>query len=642
MKNICIFLFFLLLPARLLGQESYKQFLAEGKVWKYSYHAMNGNTYNKYLTVKGDTQIDTKSYKKIVDEETGSYECAMREEGSKVYCSQNGNEFLVYDFGLNVGDTFETSNVNATVVAVKDILVGGRSFRVLDVRDNDTNISNWWVEGIGGMNYLMNSIRVPGDNYTFLQCQLGEEVLFSQQDFLTLPDLFAQSESHHNMLNYGKSWVYDYHHFEEHEDEPTTETVYPARYTILGDTLIDNKSYYKMYREVDNKNTYYAAYREDGLKVFARFPLINEDIIVADFEYSGLYDPDGYGDNVSYSAVEEYVDYIEINGIKYRRHTYYEDNKENKLVIGVEGIGYTKYGLQYPSIYGPEPDCLCDYKVFTSCEMNGECIFTNEDFYKEAVAQEHEYIPFVEEGKVWYCGYNHPGVTFHATAEDPSAKGIDCIFTMQGDTVINGKTYKKVYCQFKEYYGDENQHYYCAVREENYRVYIVEEDATEEQQIYDFSDWGETIIFTHNDIKYGRDGGKRRVKFLPGQVEFTIARFRGEELNFSYGPSMWIVAVGAPYSSNPFSKDNLDLYYRDVEPKFGKYIDVRTCMKDGEYIYMDDWRTSHGSPITSIDDISPVDNSPIDFPLYDLQGRRLTSQPSKGVFIKDGKKVVIK
>ena len=91
-------------------------------------------------------------------------------------------------------------------------------------------------------------------------------------------------------------------------------------------------------------------------------------------------------------------------------------------------------------------------------------------------AQGDNYIPFVEEGKVWYCGYSHPDVTFHATAEDPSAKGIDCIFTMQGDTVINGKTYKKVYCQFKEYYGDEDLHYYCAVREEDYRVYIVEEE----------------------------------------------------------------------------------------------------------------------------------------------------------------------
>jgi hypothetical protein len=65
-------------------------------------------------------------------------------------------------------------------------------------------------------------------------------------------------------------------------------------------------------------------------------------------------------------------------------------------------------------------------------------------------------------------------------------------------------------------------------------------------------------------------------------------------------------------------------------------------MKDGEYIYMDDWITSHGRPITSIDDISPVDNSTIDSPLYDLQGRRLTSQPSKGVFIQSGKKVVVK
>ena len=120
------------------------------------------------------------------------------------------------------------------------------------------------------------------------------------------------------------------------------------------------------------------------------------------------------------------------------------------------------------------------------------------------------YISFVEEGKVWYCGYNHPGVTTPPTPESPFGKVIDCIFTMSGDTEIDGKTYKKVYCQFKEYYGDEEQHYYCAVREEDYRVYIVEEEATEEQLIYDFSHWGENVTLTYNDLKYGRDGGKRR------------------------------------------------------------------------------------------------------------------------------------
>ena len=51
-----------------------------------------------------------------------------------------------------------------------------------------------------------------------------------------------------------------------------------------------------------------------------------------------------------------------------------------------------------------------------------------------------EYIPFVEEGKVWYCGYNHPGVTTPPTPESPFGKVIDCIFTMSGDTEINGKT----------------------------------------------------------------------------------------------------------------------------------------------------------------------------------------------------------
>ena len=37
-----------------------------------------------------------------------------------------------------------------------------------------------------------------------------------------------------------------------------------------------------------------------------------------------------------------------------------------------------------------------------------------------------------------------------------------------------------------------------------------------------------------------------------------------------------------------------------------------------------------------------LNNTPISDTLYDLQGRRLTSQPSKGVYIQSGKKVVVK
>ena len=82
-----------------------------------------------------------------------------------------------------------------------------------------------------------------------------------------------------------------------------------------------------------------------------------------------------------------------------------------------------------------------------------------------------EYIPFVEEGKVWTCkdDWGIYGTLI----------GYDVFFTMSGDTEINGKTYKKVFLQFPDYFGDEEQHYYCAVREEGCRVFLVEPEAEE-------------------------------------------------------------------------------------------------------------------------------------------------------------------
>ena len=186
MKKGLIFLMFVFFSTQSFGQEIYKPFLEEGKIWSYNYHNFNGNTYNKSLIVKGDTLIGDKSYKRIVDLATNHFECLMREDGAKVFCSQNGNEYLVYDFSLSVGDTFETFETKATVAAVDTIIVGDHSFRILDVRENDNPQTNWWVEGIGSMNYLTNSVRIPGDYYTFLQCQIGENILFSQKDFETL------------------------------------------------------------------------------------------------------------------------------------------------------------------------------------------------------------------------------------------------------------------------------------------------------------------------------------------------------------------------------------------------------------------------------------------------------------------------
>jgi hypothetical protein len=255
-------------------------------------------------------------------------------------------------------------------------------------------------------------------------------------------------------------------------------------------------------------------------------------------------------------------------------------------------------------------------------------------------AQEgRQYVPFVEEGKSWYCSCLLSNETSLVTPEDPLGMGIDCIFTMQGDTEINGKSYKKVYCQYQKYYGDEELHYYCAVREENYRVYMVEDETTEEVLIYDFSCPGEliTLPFTYNDYKFARTRGGRRHDFQPGQLEYLVCNISGDEMDYSHAGS-WIDGVG-DYMHNPFALEFSNLIYD--EPKLGKEMCIVTCMKDGNYIFDINWLSEPCEP-TSIESSNHVNSFQKNSLLYDLQGRQLNSQPGKGVFIQNGKKVMVK
>ena len=161
-------------------------------------------------------------------------------------------------------------------------------------------------------------------------------------------------------------------------------------------------------------------------------------------------------------------------------------------------------------------------------------------------------------------------------------------------------------------------HYYCAVREEDYRVYIVEEEATEEKLIYDFSNPEEIVAlpFTFNDDNFVRTRGGHDSDFLPGQLMYSV--YTGD------------------YIHNPFAFEFSSLIYD--KPKLGKNMWVHSCMKDGKYIFNINWTAE----ISAIEDKMYIENSQQNSTLYDLQGRRLTSQPSKGVFIQGGKKVVIK
>ena len=205
MRKGLLFILLVLLPLLLFGQEIYRSFLEEGKVWTYHYYNdMTGREFYKSLTIAGDTVIDDKSYMRIVDVATGNYEYAIREDGKKVYCIyanyESNGEKLIYDFGLNIGDTFKLYDADetvdpssrATVVSVDTVMVDDRAFRALDVRIGNESWPNWWVEGVGSEFFLTTNYFAVGNYYRLSSCQVNGETIFTLQDFQTALGIHEQ------------------------------------------------------------------------------------------------------------------------------------------------------------------------------------------------------------------------------------------------------------------------------------------------------------------------------------------------------------------------------------------------------------------------------------------------------------------
>ena len=267
----------------------------------------------------------------------------------------------------------------------------------------------------------------------------------------------------------------------------------------------------------------------------------------------------------------------------------------------------------------------------------GTYIFGTETLVCKGTQKERDnYVPFVGEGKTWYCGYYHTWEVFPATLEDPEGEGIDCIFTMRGDTLIGDREYKRVFRQFEEYYGDAEQHYFCCVREEACQVFIIEEGTTEEKLIYDFSRPNEVIKLNFKGYPFTRTDGWRRYDFLPGQLEYKICDYvddNAEEYNSLFH---WIDGVGSPFY-NPFAFEFSRLLFN--QPDYGEGLSLRSCIMDGKQIFSATWMAVPCVPL-AINDRTYIDNTKKSTYLYDLSGRRVIN-PKRGLYIQGGRKVLI-
>ena len=225
-------------------------------------------------------------------------------------------------------------------------------------------------------------------------------------------------------------------------------------------------------------------------------------------------------------------------------------------------------------------------------------------------AQDATYHPLVEEGKRW---------TYNNYLDlRPDKYNHYYWYFLQGDTIINGNICLKMYSENE--YNDDKIIYKGSLYEEDRKVYYVN-NSGKFALLYDFGGIEGDELTT--------EGGLFTVKSISTieNQEETLRMFELSSKEFEDEPDaeymhfFWIEGVGC-------MKD-----FFAMIPFPGNYCNLVKCEVNGEILY----QTAGQDIITS-----PFDK-PINSFWHTLSGHRLSSPPTrKGVYIRDGRKVVVK
>ena len=222
----------------------------------------------------------------------------------------------------------------------------------------------------------------------------------------------------------------------------------------------------------------------------------------------------------------------------------------------------------------------------------------------------------VQEGRTWNCQDIYPD---DPHSEDPGYYEHDSAYyviprtyVLRGDTTIDANIYKKMYC---------NERYCCAMRQDNQKVFSVAEGTEEEQLNYDFSMEKGMSIMRQTEI----------LKIEDVDMVFVEGIFRKRLIVYDDAKMLvdiWVEGIGS--IGGPVATWQLGAATPVHE--------MVSCMQDGCLLFSvsDFFQTQSVKPTsyTTVQTDKPL--------IYDLQGRRLNAKPTKGVYIQNGKKYVMK
>ena len=270
---------------------------------------------------------------------------------------------------------------------------------------------------------------------------------------------------------------------------------------------------------------------------------------------------------------------------------------------------------------------------------------------------DEDYRPFIEEGKRWE-------VDFYKAGGDPENNYITILqtelFYFDGDTVIAGRTCKKMMCDTEK----KGQHiitYEMGVYEEDKRVLYFAPGETETRLLYAFGEepgtmirvgmprkdingdylYENCLITSYQDVTYN-DIRVPCVCYVP-EVEI-------DNPVYWFHRSLWIIGVGS--TKGPIFNCRNRIMNRRVKcfvndeclfdwSNFGKIAEtllIEELNAMGAYDIPPNYDTIHGIHAPS----ENMNGSSSKGLWYDLSGRRLIATPTRcGVYIHDGKKVVV-
>ncbi len=263
---------------------------------------------------------------------------------------------------------------------------------------------------------------------------------------------------------------------------------------------------------------------------------------------------------------------------------------------------------------------------------------------KSCLYAQDDYRPFVEEGKTWNYYVEATTNWWDGKETHLETEYVHTTLTINGDTVINGKNYKKVILDsdndFIYTFRDTSTFVFGVIREENKKVYFInyflefDTDYFPERLIYDFGlNMGDCFVENYGNDYWVMNMELMSIKEKNDRRIFTFSAEDKFSNNYNENPIMIWVEGGGGYHG---------LGLEQILP-------ILTCFDCTRYTFLslscylgDECLCAFdekGNLVSGIEEIKVERERIIKEGIYDLQGRQLKEEPTHSIYIKDGKKI---